>query len=132
MITAKIIADHPDNEIRKNLIQQIKSVCLDYVDSVDIFDPDQIVLETAHEYISRLKKFDLIVAELSLEKASCYYELALAETSGVALIVMAHESARFHQMGSENNSFQYVSDQQMIAELHQRIKAFRINEGSNS
>src|SRR5215204_3006056 len=50
-----------------------------------------------------LKECAFVLADLSLERASCYYELGVAEALGKKTYVVAEEGTDIHQTASRNS-----------------------------
>jgi len=58
-------------------------------------DPS-VALERAFDDIRRAK---FVLADLTLERPSCYFELGLAEATGVDVVIVAKTGTPIHQVG---------------------------------
>lgn len=57
--------------------------------------------------ISIVKKVDFIIADLSLERPSCYYELGMAEVLNKKIYLIATEGTEIHQTSHRSSVFFY-------------------------
>ena len=60
-----------------------------------------------------MKTATLVIADLSLERPSCYYELGLAQSLGVPTLVLAASGTRIHQLADRENVLFYVDLKQL-------------------
>lgn len=61
------------------------------------------------ETLRRIRDSSLVLADLSLARPSCYYELALAESSQAAVFAIATAGTEVHQAVSRNTVRYYKS-----------------------
>jgi hypothetical protein len=64
-----------------------------------------------------LHKVDLVVADLSLERPSCYFELGMAQTVGVPCFLIAEQGTRIHQHSGEVIFYASLEDYRRLISL---------------
>ncbi|MFC8843924.1 hypothetical protein ACFT8Q_28045 [Streptomyces griseoincarnatus] len=72
------------------------------------FPLDRGLPETGKEFdlarvVSELKQAALVIADLSLERPSCYYELGLAQALGAQVALIARSGTNIHQAFGRNS-----------------------------
>jgi len=89
------VAADPDFEAKRAIVASTARS----FDLVPLFPLDRspgIALERANEDI---RKARFVLADLSLERPSCYFELGLAEATGVDVDIIAKVGTPIHQVG---------------------------------
>ena len=66
---------------------------------------ESFVLQSVIEDLARAS---LVIADLSLERPSCYFELGVAQACGVKIILIAASGTRIHQTGSVSHVQMYT------------------------
>jgi nucleoside 2-deoxyribosyltransferase len=74
---------------------------------------------------------DLVVADLSYERPSCYFEMGLAEAVGKRVFLLAKEGTRIHQVGHPQ-SISFYSELPDYAAAVSKILGQRISLQSAS
>lgn len=72
-----------------------------------------------------MRAAEFVMADLSLERPSCYYELGLAEGAGIEVLPIAQVGTRIHQVHSPD-SVRFFSDLNDYRELVTQILARRV------
>jgi hypothetical protein len=89
------VAADPDFEAKRAIVASIaRSLDVEPLFPLDR-DPG-VALERASEDIRKAK---FVLADLSLERPSCYFELGLAEATGVEVDIVAKAGTPIHQVG---------------------------------
>lgn len=89
------VAADPDFEAKRAIVASIaRSLDVEPLFPLDR-DPG-VALERASEDI---RKARFVLADLSLERPSCYFELGLAEATGVEVDIVAKAGTPIHQVG---------------------------------
>ncbi len=79
---------------------------------------------------AELERSDVVLADLSGERPSCYYEVGVAETLGKPLLVIAREGTPIHQLGMRSLTRFYKSIAHMESVLEDCLAAWK--EGGRS
>ncbi len=74
-----------------------------------------------------LRRCEFVLADLSLERPSCYYELGLAEALGKPVHLIALEGTDIHQTASRRLVKYYSSNQELL-ELIRKILSAAVGE----
>ena len=90
-------ADVAANE-KRSIIEQ----CAKRHNVVAHFPMDRLKFEhdpknALRESIEQIRRSRLVLADLSLERPSCYYELGVAETTGTPVTIIARSGTDIHQ-----------------------------------
>lgn len=106
------VAADPDFEAKRAIVARIARS----LDLVPLFPLDRspgIALERASEDI---RKARFVLADLSLERPSCYFELGLAEATGVDVDIIAKAGTPIHQVGyaSQVNFYRDLDDYKRV------------------
>ncbi|MFM9976568.1 MAG: hypothetical protein ACKVOP_00780 [Sphingomonadaceae bacterium] len=56
----------------------------------------------------RLEQSDLVIADLTLERPSCYFELGFAENQSANIIVVADEKSDIHQLSGRERVIRFA------------------------
>lgn len=108
------VAADPDFAAKRAIV----SAAAEFVDVKPLFPLDRslgIALERAHDDIHRAK---FVLADLSYERPSCYFELGLAEATGVDVRILAKIGTPIHQVGyaSQINFYRDLDEYKLIVE----------------
>jgi len=63
--------------------------------------------------LEEMRAATLVVADLSLERPSCYYELGLAQALGRPTLLLAAEGTRIHQLAGRDDVRYYADVQEL-------------------
>lgn len=121
------VAADPDYETKRAIVASTARS----LDLVPLFPLDRspgVALERASEDI---RKARFVLADLSLERPSCYFELGLAEATGVDVDIIAKIGTPIHQVGyaAQVNFYRDVDDYKRLirrlldAKFAPRVKA---------
>lgn len=80
---------------------------------VEINDPQDFDLVEA---IRKLKEAKLVIADLSFERPSCYYELGMAQALGLPTLLLAQEGTRLYQHSGAVTFYKDLEEFQQIVE----------------
>ena len=80
---------------------------------VEINDPQDFDLVEA---IHKLKEARLVIADLSFERPSCYYELGMAQALGLPTLLLAQEGTRLYQHSGVVTFYKDLEEFQQIVE----------------
>jgi nucleoside 2-deoxyribosyltransferase len=80
---------------------------------VEINDPQDFDLVEA---IRKLKEAKLVIADLSFERPSCYYELGMAQGLGLPTLLLAQEGTRLYQHSGAVTFYKDLEEFQQIVE----------------
>lgn len=80
--------------------------------------------------LQNLKGALFVLADLSLERPSCYYELGLAEALGKPVYLIAREGTDIHQTASRRLVQFYKNDAEYSSLIHAILSEFSNNLGS--
>ena len=65
-----------------------------------LFPLDRHSAFSPEEAVRDMRGAEIVIADLSHERPSCYYELGLAEAAGVSITLIAEAGTRIHQVGN--------------------------------
>jgi hypothetical protein len=79
---------------------------------VPYFPMDKLALEmdplsSLHVIIEQIEASGLVIADLSKERPSCYYELGIAEALGARVILIAEKGTSIHQSANRMDTHFY-------------------------
>lgn len=80
---------------------------------IEINDPQDFDFAEA---IRRLKRAKLVIADLSFERPSCYYELGMAQALGLPTLLLAQHGTRLHQHSGAVTFYKDLQEFQQIVE----------------
>lgn len=95
------IGSNPDAENKKKIIQELTQIS-----SIKPHFPNYATIDPIFNLqttLQNLKDAAFILADLSLERPSCYYELGLAEALGKPVYLIAVEGTDIHQTASRRS-----------------------------
>jgi hypothetical protein len=78
-----------------------------------------------------MQRAEFVLADLSLERPSCYFELGLAEAANARVFLVANAGTTIHQIGNADNvvfysdMMQYRSGVSQILALHSALSPRR-------
>lgn len=75
--------------------------------------------------INTFQNAHFILADLTLERPSCYYELGIAESIGVDIYIIAKEGTDIHQTSHRTEVFFYENLEQLSHIVHNIIEKER-------
>lgn len=106
------IASDPQSSNKRKIIEEVAGLA-----GVDVsFPMDQLRMAGPREALSstlaELRDSDLVMADLSLERPSCYYELGLAEAVGASVALLAKTSTGIHQSAARHEVHSYATLEQ--------------------
>lgn len=108
----------PLSDSKRQIVLQTSSI-----NGFDVVFPHHA--ETTPRLLSQLRACDLIIADLSLERPSVYFELGLASALGIRTILVASKGTLIHQIPAEL-SVTYYDD---LADYeHQLSNSFKGHE----
>jgi hypothetical protein len=98
-----------------------------------LFPLDRSLGEALERAGEDIRKAQLVLADLSYERPSCYFELGLAEATGVEVAIVANTGTPIHQVGyaSQVNFYKDLTQyERVVRELlgsHFRDSAARVS-----
>ena len=97
------VGSDPDYASKRKLLAMVAERC-----AVEFFFP----LERRRTFLATLALEDiracrLVIADLSLERPSCYFELGLAQATGTPIVLIAAEGVALHQGSRVGRVFRY-------------------------
>ena len=113
-LTGKIIQAVPRTKSEKTKLQRLKVILEKYNFAPNSFEPDNFEARTAEQELQFLSESDVIIIDLSHERPSCYYELALAEIAQRPTIVFASVGTEIFQKSPLTNVHFYSSDSDFL------------------
>lgn len=63
---------------------------------------------SVHVALSDLRTSHLVIADLSLERPSCYFEVGLAQATGLPVVLIAAAGTVIHQAGGTEGVVEYT------------------------
>ena len=73
-----------------------------------------------HSTLSALKHSDFVLADLSMERPSCYFELVLAQAIGTHVYLIARKNTDIHQ-ADKRNLTHFYTDLESYVEVVSRV-----------
>ena len=100
------VGTDPDFALKKKILHELGS---EY--ELEPFFP----LERNREFdvfdaTTDLRRSEFVVADLSLERPSCYFELGMAQALGCPVATVAAAGTRLHQFGRNKNDIVFYED----------------------
>jgi hypothetical protein len=89
----------PQFEIKVGVIRRLSEECKDVEVHVPVVGACRQNFDLPR-YLRRLGRSRLVIADLSYERPSCYYELGLADAIGTRTALVASPGTRVHQTGT--------------------------------
>jgi hypothetical protein len=87
--------------------------------------PDYLPLQPKFaltDLLTEMRGAELVIADLSRERPSCYYELGLAEAIGKRVYLIAEQGTQIHQTASRS-TVHYYSNLAELASVVERVLA---------
>ncbi|MFI6434761.1 hypothetical protein [Streptomyces sp. NPDC050759] len=78
--------------------------------------------------VGEMKQAALVIADLSLERPSCYYELGLAQALGVRVALIAIAGTNVHQAFGRNAITEYPNLQEYPSVLRRILRECELSE----
>jgi hypothetical protein len=79
--------------------------------------------------LADLRISQLVIADLSLERPSCYFELGLAQASGIPVVLLAAEGTRVHQAGEADRIVSYRDLDSYRFAIERAIETLALSKG---
>lgn len=89
------------------------------------FPLDVVTIEGEFDLQQTLGEFEgatLVIADLSLQRPSCYYELGLAQALGRTTLLIAEEGTDVHQAFGRNGVLFYKSPADLTSHLVEAVR----------
>jgi nucleoside 2-deoxyribosyltransferase len=74
------------------------------------------------DFVTEIENASLVVADLSLERPSCYYELGVAQAVGAPVLLLAAVGTMVHQVADRNNVHLYSDLEELSSLLDNALK----------
>jgi hypothetical protein len=78
---------------------------------------------TAPDLVSDIREAAFVIADLSLERPSCYFELGVAEAMKTRVFLLAATDTRIHQVGDQPVTF-YANSEQYRHSVREIMNAY--------
>ena len=62
------------------------------------------------EALNELESVDLVIADLSFERPSCYYELGMAQAKGIPTFLIAQHGTQLHQHAGDVRFYKKIEE----------------------
>ncbi|MGW0333312.1 hypothetical protein ACWD0J_15810 [Streptomyces sp. NPDC003011] len=72
--------------------------------------------------VDEVKQAALVIADLSLERPSCYYELGLAQALGAQVALVAASGTNVHQAFGRNSVYEFRNLQEYRSTVHRILQ----------
>lgn len=107
------VGANPNKDKFQNLISEIASEygMKPHFPHYSIEDPSFDLQSTIQDF----RECEFVLADLSLERPSCYYELRLAEALGKPVYLVAKVGTDIHQTASREQVKFYKSNEELVA-----------------
>src|SRR5215218_10628548 len=76
--------------------------------------------------LSQLRSSAVVVADLTLERPSCYFEVGVAQTVHPSVVLIAEQGTTIHQVGGAEAVSFYASIDELAGHLAQRLRSSSI------
>ncbi|HKD97047.1 MAG TPA: hypothetical protein VKB69_05520 [Micromonosporaceae bacterium] len=73
---------------------------------------------------AEVRRCDVAVADLTLGRPSCYYELGIAHGLGVPAVVMAESGTHIHQLANRRSMFVYKTLDELESKLTRALRPY--------
>ena len=88
---------------------------LDHHRHDEVFDPATVRFE--------MQRASVVVADLTLERPSCYYELGVAQGVGLPTVIVAAQGTPIHQTADRDRVAFYADLDELSKVLHSELRA---------
>ena len=97
------VASDPEYQMKRSIIEAVAADC-----GLATFFPLDVGSDfNLDETLTDLRESDLVIADLSNERPSCYYELGLAEALRKTVLVIAVVGTSIHQLADRKSVVYY-------------------------
>jgi nucleoside 2-deoxyribosyltransferase len=74
--------------------------------------------------VGDMRGAEFVLADLSRERPSCYFELGLAEALGLKVVLMAVKGTPIHQVGKATNVWFYSNPTEYVSAVCQALARY--------